>query len=49
MRALITLILNVIWLVTAGWALVLGYLVAGALACLAAVGVVVASRAAGDG
>lgn len=34
MRALITLILNLIWLVTAGWALFLGYLVAGVLACL---------------
>ncbi|MEE1651493.1 YccF domain-containing protein [Brachybacterium sp. J144] len=34
MRSLISLILNVIWLLTAGWALFLGYVVAGLLACL---------------
>lgn len=34
MRFLITLILNLIWLLTAGWALFLGYLVAGLIACV---------------
>ncbi|WP_029090042.1 YccF domain-containing protein [Brevibacterium album] len=34
MRALISLILNIIWLLTAGWSLFLGYLVAGVLACI---------------
>lgn len=34
MRALITLVLNIIWLLTAGWALFLGYLLAGVLACI---------------
>ncbi|HIY24130.1 MAG TPA: YccF domain-containing protein [Candidatus Brachybacterium merdigallinarum] len=34
MRFLITLILNLIWLVTAGWSLFLGYVVAGILACI---------------
>ncbi|MGY5764213.1 YccF domain-containing protein [Brachybacterium sp. DNPG3] len=34
MRSLIALILNIIWLLTAGWALFLGYLLAGLLACI---------------
>ena len=34
MRSVLTLVLNLIWLLTAGWSLFLGYLVAGALACL---------------
>ncbi|MGP9537910.1 YccF domain-containing protein [Brachybacterium sp. AOP43-C2-M15] len=34
MRTLVTLILNIIWLLTAGWALFLGYLLAGILACI---------------
>ncbi|ATG55695.1 hypothetical protein CFK41_13620 [Brachybacterium ginsengisoli] len=34
MRSLISLILNIIWLLTAGWALFLGYVLAGVLACL---------------
>ncbi|MGP9680712.1 MULTISPECIES: YccF domain-containing protein [unclassified Brachybacterium] len=34
MRTVLTLILNIIWLLTAGWALFLGYLVAGILACI---------------
>ena len=34
MRSVLTLILNLIWLLTAGWALFLGYLLAGVLACL---------------
>lgn len=34
MRSLLTLILNIIWLLTAGWSLFLGYLLAGILACL---------------
>lgn len=34
MRSVLTLILNIIWLLTAGWALFLGYLLAGVLACI---------------
>ncbi|EWS80930.1 YccF domain-containing protein [Brachybacterium phenoliresistens] len=34
MRSLITLILNIIWLVTAGWSLFLAYVIAGILACI---------------
>ncbi|MFC7375741.1 YccF domain-containing protein [Brachybacterium sp. GCM10030267] len=34
MRTLITLILNLIWLLTAGWSLFLGYVLAGVLACI---------------
>ncbi|AXK44273.1 YccF domain-containing protein [Brachybacterium saurashtrense] len=34
MRSLLALILNIIWLLTAGWSLFLGYLLAGVLACL---------------
>lgn len=34
MRTLLSLILNIIWLLTAGWALFLGYLLAGVLACI---------------
>ncbi|MFC0673698.1 YccF domain-containing protein [Brachybacterium hainanense] len=34
MRSLITLILNIIWLVTAGWSLFLAYVIAGVLACI---------------
>ncbi|WP_193105658.1 YccF domain-containing protein [Brachybacterium sp. FME24] len=34
MRSLLALILNIIWLLTAGWALFLGYVVAGILACI---------------
>lgn len=34
MRSLITLVLNIIWLLTAGWSLFLAYVVAGLLACL---------------
>lgn len=34
MRTIISLILNIIWLITAGWVLFLGYAVAGVLACL---------------
>lgn len=34
MRSLLTLVLNIIWLLTAGWALFLGYLLAGVLACI---------------
>lgn len=34
MRTLVSLILNLIWLLTAGWTLFLGYLLAGVLACL---------------
>lgn len=34
MRTLISLILNIIWLVTAGWLLFLGYVLAGIVACL---------------
>jgi uncharacterized membrane protein YccF (DUF307 family) len=34
MRALLRLVLNIIWFLTAGWSLFLGYLVAGILACI---------------
>jgi uncharacterized membrane protein YccF (DUF307 family) len=34
MRSLLALVLNIIWLLTAGWALFLGYVVAGILACI---------------
>ncbi len=34
MRTLISVILNIIWLVTAGWALFLGYMLAGIIACI---------------
>ena len=34
MRSVLSLILNIIWLLTAGWALFLGYLLAGVLACI---------------
>ncbi len=34
MRTVISLILNLIWLVTAGWSLFLGYVIAGVLACI---------------
>ena len=34
MRSIITLVLNLIWLLTAGWALFLGYLLAGVIACV---------------
>ncbi|NHU85671.1 YccF domain-containing protein [Kocuria sp. JC486] len=34
MRSLISLILNIVWLVTAGWVLFLGYVLAGVVACL---------------
>lgn len=34
MRTVISLILNIIWLLTAGWALFLGYVIAGILACI---------------
>lgn len=34
MRTVISLILNIIWLVTAGWSLFLGYVIAGILACI---------------
>lgn len=34
MRTLISLILNIIWLVTAGWLLFLGYVLAGIVACI---------------
>ena len=34
MRSLLTLVLNIIWLVTAGWSLAVGYAIAGVLACL---------------
>ncbi|GAB2542402.1 YccF domain-containing protein [Brachybacterium huguangmaarense] len=34
MRTVLTLVLNIIWLLTAGWALFLGYVLAGALACI---------------
>ena len=34
MRSLLTLVLNIIWLLTAGWSLFLGYLLAGILACI---------------
>src|SRR5699024_3742900 len=34
MRSLLSLVLNIIWLLTAGWSLFLGYLLAGILACL---------------
>lgn len=34
MRSLISLILNIIWLITAGWVLFLGYVLAGIIACL---------------
>lgn len=34
MRSLITLVLNIIWLLTAGWSLFLGYLFFGAIACI---------------
>ena len=34
MRSLITLVLNIVWLLTAGWSLFLAYVVAGLLACL---------------
>ena len=34
MRSLLSLVLNIIWLLTAGWSLFLGYLLAGVLACL---------------
>ncbi|MDN5821235.1 MAG: YccF domain-containing protein [Brachybacterium sp.] len=34
MRSLLSLVLNIIWLLTAGWALFLAYLLAGILACI---------------
>jgi uncharacterized membrane protein YccF (DUF307 family) len=34
MRSLLSLVLNIIWLLTAGWSLFLGYLLAGLLACV---------------
>jgi uncharacterized membrane protein YccF (DUF307 family) len=34
MRSILTLILNIIWLLTAGWSLFLGYVLAGILACI---------------
>ncbi|MDO5618128.1 YccF domain-containing protein [Kocuria sp.] len=34
MRTLISLILNIIWLITAGWLLFLGYVLAGIVACI---------------
>jgi uncharacterized membrane protein YccF (DUF307 family) len=34
MRSILALILNIIWLLTAGWSLFLGYGVAGILACI---------------
>lgn len=34
MRGILTLILNIIWLLTAGWSLFLGYVLAGILACI---------------
>ena len=34
MRSVLALVLNIIWLLTAGWALFLGYLLAGVLACV---------------
>lgn len=34
MRSVLTVILNLIWLLTAGWSLFLGYLLAGVLACI---------------
>ena len=34
MRTLLSLILNIIWFLTAGWSLFLGYIVAGVLACI---------------
>lgn len=34
MRTIIRLILNIIWLLTAGWALFLGYVLAGLIACV---------------
>ncbi|MDO5661091.1 MAG: YccF domain-containing protein [Brachybacterium sp.] len=34
MRSLLSLVLNIIWLVTAGWLLFLGYVLAGVLACI---------------
>src|SRR5699024_4349259 len=34
MRSVLSLILNIIWLLTAGWALFLSYLLAGVIACL---------------
>ncbi|MGP9694153.1 YccF domain-containing protein [Brachybacterium sp. AOP25-B2-12] len=34
MRTIISLILNIIWLLTAGWVLFLGYVLAGIIACI---------------
>lgn len=34
MRTLITLVLNIIWVLTAGWALFLSYVLAGVVACI---------------
>lgn len=34
MRTLLSLILNIIWLLTAGWSLFLGYVLAGIIACI---------------
>ena len=34
MRSLLSFILNIIWFLTAGWTLFLGYALAGILACL---------------
>lgn len=34
MRSLLSFILNIIWFLTAGWTLFLGYALAGVLACL---------------
>lgn len=34
MRSILTLVLNIIWLLTAGWTLFLAYAVAGVVACL---------------
>ena len=34
MRSLLALILNIIWLLTAGWSLFLGYVLAGIIACI---------------
>lgn len=34
MRSILTFILNIIWVLTAGWALFLAYAIAGVLACL---------------
>lgn len=34
MRGFLTLVLNIIWLLTAGWSLFLGYVLAGVIACI---------------